>query len=57
MADACALALNNLKPRYVGTNKGETISKAAFLERQLKVELLVAVVDALEIIKDNPQHG
>ena len=56
MADVCALALNKMKPRYVASDKGEVISKAAFLEKELKIELLVAVADAVEIVKANPRH-
>ncbi|MDD2510056.1 MAG: late competence development ComFB family protein [Syntrophomonas sp.] len=57
IADICALALNQMKPRYVASDRGKTISKAAFLEKDLKIALLVVVADAVERVNANPRHG
>lgn len=56
VADIMAVALNNLQPRYVVSDKGETLAKAAFLDKDLKMALLIAVAEAAERISTNPRH-
>lgn len=56
VADIMAVALNNLQPRYVVSDKGETLAKAAFLDKDLKMALLIAVAEAAERISSNPRH-
>lgn len=56
VADIMAVALNNLQPRYVVSDKGETLAKAAFLDKDLKMALLIAVAEAAERISSHPRH-
>ncbi|MEN6325158.1 MAG: late competence development ComFB family protein [Syntrophomonas sp.] len=56
LADIVAYALNKLPPRYVASEKGGTIAKAAYLEKTIQVALLVAVTEAVEQISAHPRH-
>lgn len=56
LADIVAYALNKLQPRYVVSEKGNTIAKAAYLEKSIQVALLVAVTEAVEQINAHPRH-
>jgi len=56
LADIVAYALNKLQPRYVVSEKGSTIAKAAYLEKNIQVALLVAVAEAIEQVNANPRH-
>ncbi len=55
-ADIAAYALNKLKPKYVATSKGETISKAQYLDNQVYLTVIVALSEAVEIVSANPHH-
>lgn len=55
-ADMAAYALNRLRPHYAATKKGEVLAKTASLDRSIKVSLLVALTEAMEIVKANPRH-
>ncbi|CFX84974.1 Late competence development protein ComFB [Syntrophomonas zehnderi OL-4] len=55
-ADMAAYALNHLKPRYVATSKGETFSKAAYLDNQLYMTVIVALTEAVEVVSAKPRH-
>lgn len=55
-ADIVAYALNRLQPRYVASEKGGTMAKAAYLEKTIQVALLVAVTEAVEQISTHPRH-
>lgn len=55
-ADIAAYALNNLKPRYVATAKGETLAKAQLLENQFYLNAIVALTAALELVSARPHH-
>lgn len=55
-ADIAAYALNNLKPRYVSTARGETIAKAQVLENQFYLNAIVALTAALEVVSAKPHH-
>lgn len=54
--DIASLALNNLPPKYVVTHEGELLSKLNIHEKQYKTDIIKAIIDAAEIIKDNPRH-
>jgi competence protein ComFB len=54
--DMAAIALNDLPPRYVVTQRGETYSKADLLEVQRFVDVLTALAKAVKIVKNNPRH-
>ncbi len=54
--DAMAIALNYCKPRYVNTLEGELLVKINSTERQNSVDLEIAVLKAIEIVKQHPHH-
>lgn len=52
-----ALALNQLKPVYVSTDKGEVYSRISEeLDSQLKADLALAVYTAIQKVAKNPRH-
>ena len=55
--DIAAIALNNLPPRYVVTNKGASYAKADLLEMQKYVDIIGAVTKAIKLVKDHPRHA
>ncbi|NLW25570.1 MAG: late competence development ComFB family protein [Clostridia bacterium] len=55
-ADIMAIALNNLKPRYVVTEKGQAFAKASFLNCQISTDVLVEINKAIEIVNRYPRH-
>ena len=54
--NACALALNALKSKYVTTNAGEILSEFTAAEANNKAEILVEVTKAVMKVKDSPRH-
>ena len=56
MSDIKAIALNNLKPKYVSTEKGELYSKVDGMSNQFEVDIEKEIVKAIEIVKENPRH-
>lgn len=56
LADIVAYALNKLPPRYVASEKGSTMAKAAYLDKTIQVALLVAVTEAVEQVSAHPRH-
>jgi len=55
--DACAIILNQrLDPHYVTTKKGELLTLLDATGYQYKTDLTVSVLQALQAVKDNPQH-
>ncbi len=56
MDDIKALALNNLKPYYVATEKGEVYSKLNRMSAQFETDVMKAIVDAICIVSKNPKH-
>jgi len=55
--DVMAIALNDLKPKYVVTDKGYVFAKASELEAQFRADTVIAVNKAMNIVKENPQHA
>lgn len=55
-ADIMAIALNNLPPRYVNTDKGELFTRASVLNSQLATDILVEVSKAIEHVIKQPRH-
>ena len=49
--DIAAIALNNLKPKYVVTEKGSLYAKSNILDYQSDVDLIKEVTKAIEIVK------
>jgi len=54
--DIAAYALNQLKPKYASTHKGEIISKAATLEPQQRLDVITALTQGIEQVGRNPRH-
>lgn len=54
--NACAIALNNLKPRYVTTTKGKLIAKMPAEIINYQTQMVVEVTKALIIVKAHPLH-
>lgn len=55
--DIAALALNNLPPKYVVTEKGELYSKIDTLKQQFEVDVIAAITKAAVTVKRNPRHN
>ena len=55
-ADSIALALNRLPAKYVVTEKGEAISKVVASLPQNQVDILTAIAEASQIVKNHPRH-
>ncbi len=55
-ADIVAYALNHLTPRYVVSQKGEVLAKAASLGQAYHTALLVALAEAVEVVSAHPRH-
>ncbi len=54
--DIFALALNNLKPYYVATEKGRVMAKLANTENQFETDIIIQVTKAINIVQNNPNH-
>lgn len=54
--DIAAIALNNLKPRYVVTEKGELYTKVDEMETQYIADIIKEITKAIEIVKQDPRH-
>jgi competence protein ComFB len=55
-ADVAASALNNLKPKYVATEKGEVMAKAMSLGLQSHIAIITALAEAVELVHARPRH-
>jgi competence protein ComFB len=55
--DIKAIALNNLKPLYVVTEKGTIYSKSKELGIQFKTDIISELTQAIEVVSKNPQHN
>ncbi|MCF6464237.1 late competence development ComFB family protein [Clostridium sp. Cult1] len=54
--DIAAITLNNLKPKYVVTEKGKLYGKIDTIDYQFDADLVREIVKAIEIVGDNPHH-
>lgn len=54
--DIASYALNRLPPKYVATYLGEVYSKLDTLSVQYDADLLNAIYQAAQIVKENPSH-
>lgn len=56
--DLLTLTLNNVQPKYISTEKGETITKAARLaSANDRIQLLAEITRYAKLIGENPRHG
>ena len=54
--DIAAITLNNLKPKYVITEKGKLYGKIDTIDYQFDADLIRKIVKAIKIVGDNPHH-
>ncbi|MDD2496449.1 MAG: late competence development ComFB family protein [Tissierellia bacterium] len=54
--DIMAIVLNNLKPYYITTKKGEVYAEYTSLETQLQVEIISEIIKAIEFVSTSPNH-
>jgi competence protein ComFB len=54
--DIAALALNDLPPKYIVSEKGELYSKVNSLKSQFEVDVIAAITKAAVLVKRSPRH-
>lgn len=54
--DIAAIALNNLKPRYVVSERGELFTKVDEMEFQNIADIIKEVTHAIKLVKEKPRH-
>ena len=54
--DVIAIALNDVKPKYVVTTKGYAYARMGELQAQFKADTIVAVSRAIKIVKAHARH-
>lgn len=54
--DIAAIALNQLPPKYIVTEKGELYSKINTLRQQFEVDIISAITKAAVLVKRSPRH-
>jgi competence protein ComFB len=54
--DIAAIALNNLSPRYIVTDRGKLYAKLDMMETQFGVDILMAISKGLNIVAAHPRH-
>ena len=56
--DLLTLTLNNVKPEYISTERGETVIKATQLASMNdRIQLLTEITRYARLVSDNPRHG
>lgn len=56
ISDIKALALNNLPPKYIATEKGEVYSRISELSIQFETDVTRAILQAMEKVNQFPRH-
>lgn len=54
--DIIAITLNNIKPKYVVTEKGEVFARIDMLNYQYDADIAMEVMKAIKIVKENLNH-
>lgn len=54
--DIKALALNNLKPHYIVSDKGQLYTKVQEMGIQFEADIMKALIDAIAVVGAKPQH-
>jgi len=54
--DIMAKSLNNIKPYYITSKKGEIFATYSSLETQHSAEVITSVINALEFVSKNKNH-
>lgn len=55
--DVAAIALNDLPPKYIVTEKGELYTKLNTLGQQFEVDVISAITKAAVLVKRRPRHN
>ena len=56
LLDIKAVALNNLKPHYIVTEKGELYTKVDEMRVQFETDILKALIDAIAVVSKSPRQ-
>jgi len=54
--DIAAIALNNLTPKYVVSEKGELYTKVDEMDVQFSANLIREITKAIDVVAQRPQH-
>jgi competence protein ComFB len=54
--DVMAIMLNNLKPKYVVTEKGALYAQLDDFDPQYKIDFMTIMSQAAKIVKNGPRH-
>lgn len=54
--DVMAIMMNNLKPKYVVTEKGALYAQLDDFDPQYKIDFMTAMTLAVKIVKKSPRH-
>ena len=54
--DVMAIMLNNLKPKYVVTEKGALYAQLDDFDPQYKIDFMAVMSQAAKIVKNGPRH-
>ncbi len=54
--DIAAIALNNLPPHYVASEKGQVYAKVSSLSIQFGANVTKAIINAIDTVTKNPRH-
>ncbi|MGM0502011.1 MAG: late competence development ComFB family protein [Bacillota bacterium] len=56
-ADVSALALNNLKPRYAGSDEGEVVLESTDISStQTEMDIYRTILEAAKVVNEQPHH-
>jgi competence protein ComFB len=56
VTDVLAIALNNIQPKYVVTQKGALFAKIESYGNQYKTDILAKLTQACDIVGQSPSH-
>lgn len=56
LLDIAAIALNDLPPKYIVSEKGELYSRINTLKQQFEVDVISAITKAAVLVKRKPRH-
>lgn len=54
--DVIALALNEVQPKYVVTDKGSLYGRANLMTNQSDADIIKEVTRAIDIVRESPRH-
>lgn len=55
--DIAAIALNNLSPKYLVTDRGKLYAKIDMMETQFSVNVVMAISKGIEVVSKQPRHS